>query len=260
MADTRFSFASVILSYFLVGGGLCAGTLLGGGLAAGDQRVLYAVIAAGAFLGGFFASRASRGRTILEPALGALAVIATVVALASTTLIGRLIWTAAQDTTLKYVGLAGAGSAVAAMLGAWISEHLLGDATRSSLPWLLYTALATFGASLLATVLASVAMFSDRNFGSEDLGALTLYGIGAGCLLAGLAVGALARTRPLIASLLGGGLGVTGFFFLVARSSTAADATREYEGLIVLAVGGAVVTAIGTAIGWAAIGRRSADS
>jgi hypothetical protein len=89
-----------------------------------------------------------------------------------------------------------------------------------------------------------------------DLGTAILIGIGAGCLLAGLAIGASARTRPLIASLLGGGIGVAGFFALVTRASPPdKDATA---GLAVLAAGGALVTLIGTGLGWAMFGRRGA--
>ena len=56
-----FSFASVILSYFLVGGGVFAGTLAIGLVKSGSELVLYLLLAAGALVGGFVAARASRG-------------------------------------------------------------------------------------------------------------------------------------------------------------------------------------------------------
>jgi len=79
-----FSFASLILSYFLVGGGMFTGTLVAGTLKSPSEVIVYALLAAGAFLGGFVAARASRGSTILEPALGAIAVVGTIVGLAAT--------------------------------------------------------------------------------------------------------------------------------------------------------------------------------
>jgi len=250
-----FSFASVILSYFLVGGGMFTATLVAGQLQLGGEYAGYAILALGAFVGGFIAARASHGSTIVEPAIGAIAVVATIVGLAAATPIGKLLWAAAQDQTTRFVGSVGISGVVGALAGAAISEKLFGESTRSSIPWLLYTALSAFGASLLATLFASLLFMSGKT-DQLDAGAVVLIGLAAGCLLAGLAVGASARARPLIAALLGGGLGVAGFFVLIARATPQdADATT---GMIVLAVGGAIVTLIGTAIGWAAVGRRQA--
>ena len=84
--------------------------------------------------------------------------------------------------------------------------------------------------------------------------------MGAGCLLAGISVGASARSRPLLAAMLGGGGGVTGFIALFMRITPKArgdeDATTA---LAVFAVGGCVVTLIGALIGWVTVGRRQAS-
>jgi len=257
--DKGFSFASVILSYLLVGGGMFAATLVTSELQLSSEVAGYAMLAAGAFAGGFVAARASRGRTILEPALGAVAVVATIVGLAAATPVGKLIWAVAEDQTLKFVGSVGAAGVVGALLGAFLSEKALGEATRSSIPWLVYTAMSAFGACLLATLFASLVFLGDNGVtrSNLDLGVVLLIGSGAGCLLAGLAVGASARTRPLIAAFLGGGLGVAGYFALITRASPPTD-HDTLTGLLVLVAGGAIVTLIGTALGWAAIGRRVA--
>ena len=257
--DRGFSFASVILSYFLVGGGMFTATLAGHELRITGQLAAYGVFAAGALFGGFVAARASRGQTILEPAIGAIAVVATIVGLAATTPVGKLIWGVAHDQTMKFVGAVGLAGAGGALVGAVVSEQLFGEATRSSIPWLLYTAMATFGACLLATLFASIAFLGDNaaTRSGLDLGAVVLIGIGGGCLLAGLAVGASARVRPLFAAFLGGGLGVTGFFALVARSQPE-DHADTMVGLAVLAGGGALVTLIGTLFGWVTAASRQA--
>ena len=64
------------------------------------------------------------------------------------------------------------------------------------------------------------------------------------------------NNRPLLAALVGGDLGVAGYFALVARAqSSDKDAMA---GLALFTGAGAIVTLIGTAIGWAAVGRKHA--
>src|SRR5690349_16938306 len=126
-----FSFASVVLSYFLIGGGIFAGMLVGTVLEVQSDVAAYALIGAGAFLGGFVAARASRGETIVEPAIGAVAVVGTVVALAATTDAGKMMWSMAHDETLKLVVGIGLTSMVGAIVGAYLSEKVFGEATTS---------------------------------------------------------------------------------------------------------------------------------
>lgn len=249
-----FSFASLILSYFLVGGGMFIGTLAAGKLGTGEIPG-YLILAAGAFVGGFFAARASRGSTIVEPALGAIAVVATVVGFAGSTPLGQLLWAGAQTETMKFVGVVGGGCVIGALVGAFISEKLLGEATQSSVPWVLYGAFSTFGAALLAAILASTLFAKGID---ADLGKMMLIGIAAGCVLAGIAIGASARTRPLIAAFLGGGLGIAGFSYLLVDTARAEHNNHEMLGVAIMAGGGCVATLIGTLIGWSLFGRRRA--
>jgi hypothetical protein len=255
-----FSFASVILSYFLVGGGMFAGTAARGVLKTSSEVVAYLLIGAGAFFGGFVAARASRGSTILEPALGAIAVVATVVGLAATTQLGKLIWGAAQDETIKLIATVGGTGVGGALAGAFLSEKLLGEATRSSIPWALYSALSTFGACLLTTLFGSILFVAGGAKATAAENATVMFiGMGAGCLLSGLAVGASARTRPLLAAFFGGGAGVAGFGALILRVTSRSDGDKDaIAGIAVLAAGGCIVTLIGTLIGWAAVGKRHA--
>ncbi len=248
-----FSFASVILSYFLVGGGMFTATLVAGQLHLNGEYAWYAALAVGAFAGGFVAARASRGSTIVEPAIGAVAVVGTIIALAAKTQLGQMVWSLAEDPTMRFVGSVGISGIVGALIGAALSEKLFGESTRSSIPWLLYTALSTFGASLLATLFASL-LFMTGHADQLDASVVILIGLAAGCLIAGLAIGASARVRPLISALLGGGLGVAGFCALVAGATPPDRDTQA--GMVILAIGGGILTLIGTAIGWAAVGRR----
>lgn len=258
-----FSFSSVVLSYFLVGGGIFSAMLVMAIAKISGEIPGYLMMAGGAFVGGFIAARASRGHTVIEPALGAVAVIATIVGLAAGTAIGQLLWRVAPGETAKFVALLGGLSAGGAITGAVLSEKLLGEATLSSAPWILYTAFATFGACLLATVFGSVLVAGSgtaETASADSIGKALLIGIAVGCLVAGIAVGASARARPLAAAFLGSVLGTAGFAYMISQAATAGQTGRGDTLAVigVFAVGGGVVTLIGTVIGWAAIGKRRA--
>jgi hypothetical protein len=250
-----FSFASVILSYFLVAGGLLTGTFITMLMSAPSQSLAYAMAAAGAFVGGFIAARASPGSTIIEPAIGAIAVIGTIVAIIITAA-GTSVWHVAPDELKKFAGIYAAAGVVGALVGAFVSEKVLGESTTSSLPWIVYAAFASYGACTIATLVATMLLLSGER-SSDDASKLLLAGMAAGCLLSGLAIGASARTRPLLASLIGGGGGVAVFVALVTHDSKP-PSDDAVTGMIILVIGGAVLTLFGALIGWVAVGKRNA--
>lgn len=259
-----FSFASVVLSYFLVGGGMFTAMLIAGFARVTGELTLYAMMAGGAFVGGFVAGRASRGETVLEPAIGAIGVIATVVGLAAGTEVGRLIWHVDSDGTMKFLGLVGGLAAGGALGGAWISERLLGESTASAAPWILYSALAAFGACLISTVVTTV-ILSTSSFAeaanANAMGTALIAGIALGCLLAGLAVGASARVRPILGAFVGGIAGTAGFAVLLARSAGGAGGGQDELMIVAMfASGGGIVTMIGAAVGWATVGKTAATA
>lgn len=258
----NFSIASVVLSYFLVGGGIFVGLLVAGVIKADSVMIVYALMAAGAAAGGFIAARASRGSTILEPAIGAVGVVATVVALGAGTELGKFLWHIAPDATMKFVGTVGGACTVGAIAGAFVSEKLLGESTTSSAPWVLYLAFATFGACMLATVFGGVIAAGKETSDIDALAKALLAGIGAGCLLAGFAGASSANARPLLASLLGGALGTAGYAYLIKLLSVGAKGESS-DGPAVIAVFGAmggVVTLVGALLGWVLVGRRHASA
>lgn len=247
-----FSFASVVLSYFMVGGGMFVGLLAAGYAKVGSLAGLYLMLGVGAFLGGYFAARASRGRTIVEPAIGALAVVGTLAGLVAAGESGRQLLSAHEDAATKaiaYLALAGGGGS---LVGAWIGEKFFGDAPTSTLPWFAYTAFATFGATVMVSTIAAITSNS-----VEGMAKTMLIGFAAGCLLSGIAVGASSRARPLLASFVGGGLGVVGLGLLASRVSPGGADKDVAAGIAVLAVGGGVICLIGALIGWAAVGKKA---
>ncbi len=250
-----FSFASVVLSYFLVAGGLLSGLFVvsvvsqhpGAGL-------VYAFAALGAFLGGFIAARASPGSTIVEPMIGAVLLVGTIAGLILSTA-GTTVWQIAPDEVKKFAAIYAACSVVGALAGAFLSEKLLGESTTAELPWIAYAAFSTYGACTIATLIATMLAVSGDDT-LDTLAKMVLVGLAIGCLLAGLSIGSSARTRPLIAALLGGGAGVAAFVLLMTRNQHR-DGDQN-AGMIVLIVGGAIITLIGALIGWAVVGKRNA--
>ena len=256
-----FSLASVVLSYFLVGGGMFTAMLIAGFAGIADEVAVYLMMAGGAFIGGVVAGRASRADTVLEPAIGAVAVIATIVVLAAATDVGKLVWHVNPEGTLKLVGLVGGVAAGGALAGAWLSERLLGESTTSPGPWVAYSALSTFGACLLATVIGGVVIASASiasTSGRDAAGLAMLVGIGTGCLISGIAIGASARRRVLVAALAGGILGTAAFTYLLTRGVPGKGGADGLAITGVFAGGGGLLTLIGTAIGWATVGKKYA--
>src|SRR5687767_1260671 len=135
-----FSFASVILSYFLVAGGIAMGLIAMTLIETGGEALFYGALGAGGALGGFVAGRASRGTTIAEPAIGGVLVILTIVGVFVGTEIGEVLWAIGKDQVTRTVGIAGGAAAVGAIVGALVSEKMFGTHSQSSLAWLVHVA------------------------------------------------------------------------------------------------------------------------
>jgi hypothetical protein len=263
MPRDGFSIASVVISYFLVAGGIVLGLLGLAALKQGSQSYLYGAFGAGAFVGGFVAGRASRGSTILEPGLGAILLVASVAAMIWFTPVGKFLWAIRSEEAGKAAGIIAGAAAVGALLGAFLSEKLMGESTRSSLPWILYTALATCGACFAAFLAAFGVLLQnvesiDNEATKDKIGMVLLVGMGAGCFLSGLSVGASTWRRALFASLIGAAGGVLGFFLLMEHL-TAGNKSLDWGALAFFAGGGAIVTVVGNLIGWALFGKRGAE-
>lgn len=265
MADRGgFSIASVILSYFLVAGGIALGLIAVILAEPGGQAALYGALAAGGAIGGFVAARASRGTTVLEPAIGGVLVILTMVGIFVGTELGQILWAFAEDEVTKYVGLSAAAAAVGAIVGAIVSEKLFGRHSESSLAWLVHVSIAVLGACFVATVVLMGAVIRGEQESSTQAG-VYFGAMGLGALLSGLAAGASAPRRLLVVSFIASIAGVMGFYLLFrelpgVNGGTTANAkdTDTAAGFAIIGVGCGIVTLIGALIGWKAIGQRHA--
>lgn len=257
-----FSFASVLFSYFLIGGGTFGTALLAGRMGVQSQAVGYIVLALGGFLGGLVAARASKGSTIIEPAIGAVLLIASFVGLGAAA--GADTQALLLPTTMKAIAITAAASGGGGVAGAFVGEKLFGHDAPRYASWILFIAIAGFGAGVLGTIFGGV-------LGKGESGAV--LGFLALCaLIVGMCAGASATVRPLGAAFLGGLLGVGGFFYLALmlfmalfRKAGEAGAVTStsipsdvYAGIAIMAVGAGIVTLIGALIGWLAVGKRNA--
>ncbi len=255
-----FSFASVLFSYFLIMGGtwLTALIAMRAGIGGGSEVVGYILMAVGGFLGGLIAGRASRGSTIIEPAIGAVLLILSFVALgaiassdAKVILVG---------STMKALALTALASGAGGVGGAFVAEKVFGDSEGGSGSWILYIAVGAMGATIVGFLFGGV-------LGKGSAGAIFGFFALAMALLGG-AAGASAPRRPLGAAFLGGFLGVAFLFilgavvFASAMNKAGAEAgkipSEVYIGLIIIALVAGIATLIGAAIGWAAVGKKNA--
>jgi hypothetical protein len=259
MARNDFSIASVVLSYFLVAGGVALGLILLTLIKSGGEPAFYGALAAGGAVGGFVAARASRGTTITEPAIGGVLVIATMVGVFVGTDVGEILWHVAAGEITRMVAIAGGSAAAGAIGGACVSEKVFGAHSQSSLAWLLHVSFAVLGACFAAFVVLLGAMM--RGQAGDDGATAGMYfgAMGVGALLSGIAAGASAPKRILGVSFLGSIVGVMGFYLLIRALPGVDDEDGDAAiGFAVIGAGCGIVTLLGALVGWKAVGQRSA--
>jgi hypothetical protein len=263
MRDARrmgFSFASVFLSYFLVAGGTFLTTLVAARLGVHNEYLGYIIMAVGGAIGGFFAARASKGSTILEPALGAALVVVSLFGIGVAMSSGEARSAMLLPGTMKALALTSAASAGGGIVGAFVSEKMFGESSTSSTPWLVYVSLAAFGAGVIGTIFTGFI-----NKGGGVYAAM----LAACTLVVGIASGASAQSRPLGPAFLGGLIGIGAYLYLsvlimvalfggMGGKGDAGIPNEAYAGMAIIAGGAGIVTTIGAAIGWATVGSKQA--
>jgi hypothetical protein len=256
MASRSISFSSILLSYFLVAGGIALGIVLFAKLGGGGQPLFYAMLALGGLIGGFVAGRGSRGTTVIEPAIGGVLVIASMAGIFVGTEVGGALWSFAQDEVIEIVGLAAAAAAAGAIAGAVLSDKLLAGYAQGSLEWLVLVAFTILGACIVAFIAACGVAFHGTT-DSDTLAGVYMGAMAGGSLLAGLAVGASAPRRILLLTLIGAVAGVMGFYLVLSTIPTMQDEDGKVAaGFAIIGVLCGVIALIGAAIGWRLVGRR----
>lgn len=260
MAQNRFSIAAVFLSYLLVAGGIALALVLVGQIGVTGEAVVYGALALGGAIGGGLAARASRGSTVVEPAIGGALVILTLVGVFVGTEAGAFLWHAAKDDIVRTVAIAGGAAAAGAILGAVAVEKKFAGHSTSSVAWLFFTAFAMLGACVVAFIVLLGAIV--RGAADDDsLAAAYLGGMAVGSLLTGLTIGASAPRRVLLINLLGVLAGVMGFFLLIISLPSFdgdGEAGKAAAGFVIIGIGCGLIAMLGAAIGWALVGKRHA--
>jgi hypothetical protein len=271
----RFSPSWVLVSYFLICGGLCAAAT---GYALTGTRDPYAIGAAlfvGAGLGGFLAGRASPHRSYIEPVLAALLVVGSVVAFVYSTPFGRLFVVSHRDEVVRTALQLGGVGSLGGLLGA-----LVGEATQPAaqgerpIGWMIQAIFIAAGALFAAVTAAGLTLLNEaaqaalfRAWTAGQVGAsqplvsderaavVAAVAGGAASLVAGFITQLGAPRRALFPAVAGSALAIAGALFaLGAAASRAGDMIGPaalFGGIaaVVAFVGALVAFLIGRATG-----------
>jgi len=157
-----FSLAWVVVSYFLICGGLCAAVTGYALTGTDDPYTIGAALFVGAGLGGFLAGRASPHRSYLEPALAAAVVVASVVAFIYSTPLGRLLVESHRDevvrAALQLGGVGSAGGLLGALIGEATQRRRHGD---RAFGWIIHATFIAAGALFAASTAAGLVLLNE---------------------------------------------------------------------------------------------------
>ena len=154
-AEARFSFGWVVVSYFLICGGLCAAVTGYALTGTNDPYAIGAALFVGAGVGGLLAGRASPHRSYLEPALAAVLVVGSVVAFVYSTPMGRVIVESHREQVVRSALQLGGVGAAGGLLGALVGEATQPAAHRERFLGWMFHALFIAGGALFAAVTAA---------------------------------------------------------------------------------------------------------
>ncbi|HTE54376.1 MAG TPA: hypothetical protein VK698_26155 [Kofleriaceae bacterium] len=158
----RFSLPWVVVSYFLICGGLCAAVAGYALTRTQDPYVIAAALFVGAAVGGFLAGQASPHRSYAEPVLAALLVVGSVVAFVYSTPLGRVLVEQHRDQVVRVAFELGGVGALGGLLGA-----IVGEATQPAahgvhtFGWVIQGIFISAGALFSAGILAALILLNE---------------------------------------------------------------------------------------------------
>ena len=161
-----FSLSWVVVSYFLICGGVSAAAAGYAAAGARDPGAGYAAFFVGAALGGVLSGRASPHKSYLEPALAAALVVASLMLFVYATPMGRLGMAMARSEAnvdvWRHAAIAGGLGFAGGFFGA-----VIGEATQPKAPgmltvrWLLLAIFISAGALFASVTAAVIALAND---------------------------------------------------------------------------------------------------
>jgi MFS family permease len=273
VARRSFSLGWIVVSYFLVLGGIAAALVITVAAEIRDRTIGYGLVAAGAAIGGLFAGRASPHRSLLEPAIAAALVIGSLVAFLSQTLLGQFVDVLIHAVTTetaddrsdmwRHIGVIAGVAAAGGLIGGAIGELTAsGTPSPGALRWMGMALLITAGALLASSLVSHVLLvdralrdggmarvWEGRTLVSDDaLVRSTMIALAAGAFLGGLVTQAAAPVRRLAAIGAAVLLGYGALLFAVIDPRQGVDQGTAL-GVVVIAVGGALIAVIGAIVG-----------
>jgi hypothetical protein len=162
VARNPFSIGWIIVSYFMICGGLWAALAAYALMGAEDPIAVGAAVFAGSAFGGVLAGRASPHRSYIEPALAAMLVVGSLYAFVHSTSLGRILITSYhREVTHTAWILAGVGA------GGGLFGAFIGEATQPRSPsllglrWVLLSAIITSGALFASLTVATLSLVNE---------------------------------------------------------------------------------------------------
>jgi len=243
----------VLVSYFLIAGGVALAAVTLALFAEVGRTTSDAVFFLGALVGGVFAGRASRHKAVAEPAMGALLVVGTLIAVFTVGLGREFSWTADEGLVPVPVQLgliAGLGGLVGGLIG---RRSRTAGPVDSAWRWWGIATLINLGATfMLVTCTMALAVRADVD-SDEGVGAIFL-GLGVAWLVSGFVSQAIMPRRMLWVAGAGSiGIVLLGVAFSVSRGDLAPSATIGAGFLWGI---GTLVGALGAVFGWKLIASR----
>lgn len=182
-----FSLSWVVVSYFLICGGVCAAAAGYAAVGAREPGAAYAAFFVGAALGGVLSGRASPHKSYLEPALAAALVVASLMAFVYATPMGRLGVAMAKSEVdvdvWRHAAIAGGLGFAGGFFGA-----VIGEATQPKAPGLLPLRWALLGIFISAGAL----------FAAGTAAVVLLANDAAKAALAQMWTGGIDPSKPLV--------------------------------------------------------------
>lgn len=158
----RFSLRWVVVSYFLVCGGLAAAVAGYATTRTQDPYVVGAAMFVGAAVGGFLAGRASPHRSYAEPVLAALLVVGSVLTFVYVTPLGRVLVEQHRDQVLRAALEVGGVGAVGGLLGALVGEGTQRFAHGvNALGWAIRATVIAAGALLMVSTAIGLTLLNE---------------------------------------------------------------------------------------------------
>ncbi len=253
-STNRISIGWVLVSYFMITGGfLFAASLLGIARVEGEW-VGYGVFFLGAACGGFFAGRASPGKTIIEPAIAGGLFILAFLGLFSMVPGSRAVISAAGGTILMTSLKIGFITALGGLVGAMVGERSAPpQRSNSRLRWMGLAGLVSLGTLFTLTLLIGVLMMRSGDI-SDGTGPVLLI-LSSSAFLGGWVTQSIAPERMCLVA--GSGfmvVGLTSIGLAVAQGAPL-NGSLILGGLIFGGVG-TLVGALGARVAWGVSGER----